>query len=123
MLAERGPDRRRPWSLLTDGDLWAQWQRGARQKGPASVRVSWNTGHATAEAVSRGVTTEARRAGNAQSDEDAYLGVLRGHLDGTLERAGYYAHKQLVLEKLAMSIQMLQTWRVRFPLYPAALDR
>jgi hypothetical protein len=66
---------KRPWTLVTNGDLWRSLEEAMIAKGPGAFKVSKVKGHATDEMVSAGKVKEEDKTGNDVSDEAADKGA------------------------------------------------
>ncbi len=64
------------WKLVGDGDLWEHFFLAAKAKGPLAINLTWVKGHATAQHVEEGITTEYHRKGNHMADANADVGVM-----------------------------------------------
>ena len=85
---------KKPWRLQTDGDLWeVAWEaiqtRGIRNQDLRKVK-----GHATAEDVRKGVSTEDDKRGNDRSDENADQGVEQLAGEGLVKLGKWVAERQ-----------------------------
>ena len=43
---QKGTPPKRPWKLVSDGDLWEHFYKAACNKSPSSIRITWVKGHA-----------------------------------------------------------------------------
>ena len=91
---------KRPWPLQNDGDLWRVLDKVAKANWPSSIRIGWAKGHATAEHVAAGITSESRKSGNDAADGLADRGAIWDHRLGAIEIAQYFADQHAAWIKL-----------------------
>ena len=89
----------KPWGLQKDGDLWEQAWNAVRARGADSQRLRKVKGHATAEDVAAGRSTEEDRIGNDRSDTNADRGVECIHGKGLVVMAGWLAKRHKAYKK------------------------
>ena len=79
---------KRPWSLVSDGDLWQHFALAVQAKSPRAVKVSWVKGHADEQHIKKGITDSYSKFGNDKSDANADEGV--NVFGGNLIKAASY---------------------------------
>ena len=102
---EQGTKPRRHITLQPDGDLWQQFEKAARSKGPKSIKIRWTKGHAKAEHIAKGISNEKDKQGNDLADMYADLGITRCHEEGILDVAEYANHQREAQRELCIIIQ------------------
>ena len=66
---------KKPWGLQRDGDLWGQAWKAIISRGAKNQDLRKVKGHATADDIKEGRSTEADKEANDRSDENADRGV------------------------------------------------
>ena len=74
MLRKRKQPKR-PWKLISDGDLWEHFWKAAEAKTPSAIAIVWVKGHATQQHIDQGITTQEKLVGNKEADDTADLGT------------------------------------------------
>ena len=103
--------RKKPWALQNDGDLWQILSDLVASKGPNCIKVTWCKGHATDKHIADGTSTAYLKAGNDIVDKLAEAGVE--FYDGLRCLSMFYVCKQAtslnLLKRIhAMFIRVLQ---------------
>ena len=93
--------KRKDWSLVANGDLWAVFCAVVRAKGPHSVLFSWTKGHAEQEHIDAGISTPFKRDANKQADHNADLGVMC-HNEGVTQLLNAYALREDILHQVTV---------------------
>ncbi len=93
----------KPWSLLSDGDLWEQMHSIIVSKGAHAIKASWTKGHITEQQVNEGRCTRAAQVGNDLADTMADVGA-EGFGMAVQEVARAWAHRQGAYAKLERRI-------------------
>ena len=75
---------KKPWNILTDGDLWKWFAEVVEAKGAEAIRLTKMKGHATDQMVQEGKVKQEHKDGNDGSDEAADIGVEQ-HGNGLLD--------------------------------------
>ena len=89
---------KKPWGVVSDGDLWEFFVKAVKQKGTKSIRISWVKGHATEANIKQGTSDPIKKYGNDTADTTANEGAeLHGQdllkLSGVAnKRHGHYLH-------------------------------
>ena len=71
----KGKKLKKPWKLISDGDLWEHFYLAVKRKGSKAVKITWVKGHATQEHINKGITTAVNKEGNDKADSVADLGA------------------------------------------------
>ena len=93
--------KRKDWSLVTNGDLWAIFCNVLRAEGPQSVCFSWTKGHAEQKHIDAGTSTTFKRDANKQADHNADLGVMC-HNQGVIQLLNAYALREDILHQVTV---------------------
>ena len=56
-LINKKHEVKRPWKLVSDGDLWEHFDKAVQAKGAHSVKITWVEGHATDQHVAEGISS------------------------------------------------------------------
>ena len=86
----KGARPKKPWAILTDGDLWEYFEKIVKAKGAHAIDISKVKGHATEKMVAEGKVLKKDKEGNDASDEAADRGVEQ-HGNELLEISNYFA--------------------------------
>jgi ribonuclease HI len=95
--------RKKPWSLIPNGDLWEVIERFVSLKGARSIRTKWVKGHTAVTDVHSGVISMAEHLGNSAADLLADKGVTK-HPQGLEALGNVYAFRRLIYLRLLHSI-------------------
>jgi len=66
---------RRPWKLVSDGDLWEHFYNAAQAKGPLSIKLTCVKGNAEPKHIDDEIITEIDEIGNDKADVIADIGT------------------------------------------------
>ena len=106
----------KPWTLVSDGDLWASAWKLLNQRGHCSIRVSKVKGHATAEEVGSVIggvlVTQTDKEGKGNADTAAQTGA-NAHKGGTMPFLAWLRRKlhsaNLIVPINGMATKVLTT--------------
>ena len=74
-LINRKARIKKPWKLISDGDLWQHFYEAVQAKGTNAIRITWVKGHATEEHIKKRITNEQDKIGNDVADKCADIGT------------------------------------------------
>jgi ribonuclease HI len=66
---------KKPWGVVSDGDLWAHFAKAVKAKGISSIKISWVKGHAKEVHIKEGITDAYKKQGNDEADDCADKGT------------------------------------------------
>ena len=66
---------KRPWGVISDGDLWAHFAKAVKAKGTRGIQITWVKGHANEAHIEAGVTDLFKKQGNDEADNCADRGT------------------------------------------------
>jgi ribonuclease HI len=110
-LILEGKRSKKPWSLQSDGDLWAIAEGALSARGAHSIAVTWTKGHATWQQILDGTCTTRNAIGNGFADAAAD----HGH-DANAKRC-----EQLVLNHVAAGQKAYTKLIARFQKFAVAI--
>jgi len=84
---------RKPWNLMSDGDMWEHFHAVACHKGANAIALTWVKGHATNEHIEKGITTHTHKCGNDNADEVANI-AANLHGKDVVDAAKWYHCKR-----------------------------
>jgi len=96
---------RKPWRLLSDGDLWCIVAKLINARGPDATRISWTKGHAGWQWIAS-QTDNATTVANGQADFAASKGAAALGFDSEVVALDYHARKMKAYESLVARLQV-----------------
>ena len=66
---------KKPWKLISDGDLWQHFYQAVQAKGTNAIKITWVKGHATEEHIIKGISNDKDKKGNDVADKCADIGA------------------------------------------------
>ena len=106
---------RKPWSLQRDGHLWRIFHHLTLQRSPSNTKICWVKGHATADHITKGITTSWKKSGNDRADANVATGTFQAQPAGLQALGRLYADRQNNYVSLLQHIHqvLIQTFLAR----------
>ena len=97
--------RRRPWRLMPDGDLWHLVAQLIAARGEGTTRVSWTKGHAGWQWIAR-QSDNATTVANGQADYAANCGTAAIGMSSSVSALDFHAKKLKEYEGTILRLQI-----------------